>query len=42
MARTAFDEQGQPKDPVLNDRATSMLNQLAWWATALKQARAAH
>ena len=39
MARMAFDESGQPTNPTLNDRATSMLNQLAWWTTALRAAR---
>jgi len=39
MARTAFDENGQPKNDALNDRATALLNQLIWWARALKTAR---
>jgi len=41
MARNAFNDDGQPKDPVLNDRVHAVLDQLAWWATALKNARAA-
>jgi NAD(P)H-dependent FMN reductase len=41
MARTLFDEHGQPADPAMDDRATSMLNQLTWWAQALKAARTA-
>ncbi len=40
MARMAFDESGQPTNPSLNDRATSMLNQLVWWTNALRVARA--
>ena len=39
MARGQFDESGQPNDPAMLDRATSMLNQLAWWGRALKTAR---
>lgn len=40
MARAAFNEQGEPNNPVLNDRATAVLDQLRWWAQALKKARA--
>lgn len=40
MARSQFDANGQPTDPAMGDRATSMLNQLAWWTRALKVARA--
>jgi NAD(P)H-dependent FMN reductase len=39
MARNAFGEDGQPLNPSYNDRANAVLNQLAWWATALKNAR---
>ncbi|MGH9175480.1 MAG: NADPH-dependent FMN reductase [Vicinamibacterales bacterium] len=39
MARANFNEQGQPTNAALNDRANSMLNQLAWWARTLKTAR---
>ncbi|TCP50965.1 NAD(P)H-dependent FMN reductase [Tamaricihabitans halophyticus] len=38
-----FDEQGQPKDRVgVNGAAKAMLDQLCWWARALRTARAAH
>lgn len=40
MARASVSEEGVPADPALNDRATSMLNQLVWWARALRAARA--
>lgn len=36
---TAFDEKGQPKDPGINATADIFLDQLTWWATALKNAR---
>jgi NAD(P)H-dependent FMN reductase len=39
MARNAFGEDGQPLNTATNDRATAVLDQLAWWATALKNAR---
>lgn len=39
MARNAFGEDGQPLNASLNDRATAVLDQLAWWAAALKTAR---
>jgi NAD(P)H-dependent FMN reductase len=36
-----FDQQGQPKDPARYARAAkSMLDQLTWWARALRGARA--
>jgi len=36
-----FDEQGQPKDPERYARAAkAMLDQLVWWARALRAARA--
>ena len=37
-----LDESGQPKDPAgCNAAATTMLDQLAWWAKPLRAARAA-
>lgn len=37
-----FDEDGQPRDPAaVNAAATVLLDQLAWWAQALRAARAA-
>jgi NAD(P)H-dependent FMN reductase len=33
-------EDGQPIDPQASDNAKAMLEQLAWWATALRKARA--
>jgi NAD(P)H-dependent FMN reductase len=39
MARSAFDDDGQPKNDALDDRAAALLNQLAWWARTLKAAR---
>lgn len=42
-ARGRFDEQGQPVDAAgVGTAADTMLNQLAWWARALRVARAAH
>ena len=38
-ARAALSEEGVPADPALNDRANAMLNQLVWWARALRAAR---
>jgi NAD(P)H-dependent FMN reductase len=38
---TAFDEQGQPVDPIMNVAADIMLDDLAWWSAALEKARAA-
>ncbi|MFK3979916.1 NADPH-dependent FMN reductase [Micromonospora sp. NPDC050397] len=36
-----FDQQGQPKDPDgCETAATALLDQLAWWAEALREARA--
>lgn len=41
MAATLFDEEGQPKEPERPAKAmTAMLDQLAWWALALAEARA--
>jgi NAD(P)H-dependent FMN reductase len=42
MAWELFDETGTPRDPARsNAAAATMLDQLAWWATALRTARAA-
>lgn len=42
MAWAQFDESGQPVDPtVCNGSAKTMLDQLAWWATALRTAHRA-
>lgn len=41
MAHRRFDEAGEPHEPEgCNAAATTMLDQLAWWATALRTARA--
>jgi NAD(P)H-dependent FMN reductase len=40
FARSAFDEDGQPRSTTLNDRANAVLNQMTWWANVLKKARA--
>ena len=41
-ARARFDEHGQPRDrDAVNAAAEAMLDQLAWWARALRQARTA-
>ncbi|HWV25052.1 MAG TPA: NAD(P)H-dependent oxidoreductase [Thermomicrobiales bacterium] len=43
IARTQFDEQGEPVAPeMVGVAADTMLNQLVWWASALNTARAAH
>lgn len=40
MVWDLFDESGQPRDPAgCNAAAKTMLDQLAWWATALRTAR---
>jgi hypothetical protein len=40
MARQCFDESGEPRDPAgCNAAAKTMLDQLAWWASALRTAR---
>jgi NAD(P)H-dependent FMN reductase len=36
----AFDEQGEPVNPVANAAAGIMLDDLAWWSAALEKARA--
>ncbi|MDR7301406.1 NADPH-dependent FMN reductase [Haloactinomyces albus] len=42
MAPNRFDEHGQPHDPeVVNGAAKVLLDQLAWWAHALRDAREA-
>jgi len=41
MAWYHFDQLGEPRDHVRNGAAKTMLDQLAWWATALRTARAA-
>jgi NAD(P)H-dependent FMN reductase len=38
---SAFDEQGQPVNPMTNAAAGIMLDDLAWWSAALEKARAA-
>ncbi|MFB7370026.1 NADPH-dependent FMN reductase [Streptomyces sp. NPDC056222] len=35
-----FDQEGKATDPAADAAATSMLDQLAWWAEALREARA--
>jgi len=40
LAWDLFEESGEPRDPDgYNAAATTMLDQLAWWATALRTAR---
>jgi hypothetical protein len=42
MAWDHFDEAGDPRNPTAcNGAATTMLDQLAWWATTLRTARRA-
>ena len=36
----AFDDDGQPRNPVMNAAADIMLDDLAWWSAALEKARA--
>ena len=38
--REAFDDDGQPRNPVMNAAAGIMLDDLAWWSAALEKARA--
>jgi NAD(P)H-dependent FMN reductase len=38
---TAFDDQGQPVDPMTRISLDVVLNDLAWWSLALEKARAA-
>jgi NAD(P)H-dependent FMN reductase len=43
MAHAQFDESGEPREPLgCGAAAKTMLDQLAWWAHALRTARAAH
>jgi NAD(P)H-dependent FMN reductase len=43
QAHASFDESGAPVDAIgCNAAAKTMLDQLAWWATALRTARAVH
>jgi NAD(P)H-dependent FMN reductase len=40
MAGEKFDSEGQPKEPAgCNGAAKTMLDQLAWWGHALREAR---
>lgn len=39
MARREFGDSGQPANPMFAQRANSLLDQLVWWARALKRAR---
>lgn len=40
-ARAQFDEHGAPRDPAgVNTAASALLDQLVWWARALRAARA--
>lgn len=39
MARMNISEDGVPVDPAMNERANNLLNQLVWWARALRAAR---
>ena len=41
FVRTAFGADGEPVNPELDIRLQVMLDDLAWWSTALEQARAA-
>ncbi|MFG3253041.1 NADPH-dependent FMN reductase [Streptomyces sp. NPDC048172] len=38
-AWTQFDDAGRPKDPAVDGAARTMLDQLTWWALALRDAR---
>lgn len=40
QAWAQFDADGQPRDPASGNAAKRMLDQLAWWARALRDARA--
>ncbi|MFD8702861.1 NADPH-dependent FMN reductase [Kitasatospora sp. NPDC059648] len=40
-AAQAFDADGKPRDPAADAAAKTMLDQLAWWAEALRDARQA-
>ena len=41
FVRTAFGTDGQPADPETDIRLQVMLDDLAWWSSALERARAA-
>ncbi len=41
FANDAFDDAGRPTSPVTNAALDVLLDDLAWWSTALEQARAA-
>jgi NAD(P)H-dependent FMN reductase len=41
QALTAFDDGGEPKDPATGASLAVLLDDLAWWAAALRQARGA-
>jgi NAD(P)H-dependent FMN reductase len=41
FVRTAFGDDGEPVDPETDIRLQVMLDDLAWWSSALEQARAA-
>ena len=38
-AAQAFDADGKPRDPAADAAAKTLLDQLAWWAHALRDAR---
>jgi NAD(P)H-dependent FMN reductase len=40
QVQAAFDENGQPVNPITNVAADIMLDDLAWWSAALEKARA--
>ena len=39
FAMKAFNERGEPSDPLHRKRASAMLNDLAWWTWALREGR---
>lgn len=39
LARRLFDEDGRLMDPAYDSRAAGVLDQLVWWARALRSAR---
>jgi hypothetical protein len=42
-ASAQFDQQGVPREPeAVNTAAGILLDQLAWWASALREARSMH
>jgi hypothetical protein len=40
FVRTAFDDKGEPVSPETDIRLQVMLDDLAWWSSALEKARA--